>query len=397
MTTSLALLALTALLAMLTPHSPVSAQPAPGTRFRTAVDLVTVDVTVIDGEGKPVSGLTAEDFDVRVDGSARRIVTSQFMAAGSREESVSSSAAGDLQIDPGPTGRRFVFAIDRASMPFGHGRQVLDAAARFVDGLSPADRAAVWVLPDSRGQLTFTYDRDALKRLLAGAFGIGSPPPEAVRMTPAEAMMIDLRDPATTGVVVARECAREGAGGIAACGSLVRSVASRVAREGRLHAQQVMDALKDLARALAPLGGPTHVVFVTDGVMQHRDVTPRLHEAAAAAALGRVHVHALQPWSRAWLNPAERPGPEASSADVAAAFSGASSLAAMTGGYAATYVAPHGAFTRLALELSGLPARLRAAARRQGRARPRHRRACARRPAPHGPRPTAFSDRSAGS
>ena len=65
-----------------------------------------------------------------------------------------------------------------------------------------------------------------------------------------------------------------------------------------------------------------------------------------------MHVHALQPWSRAWLNPAERPGPEASSADVAAAFSGASSLAAMTGGYAATYVAPHGAFTRLALELS---------------------------------------------
>ena len=352
MTTSLALLALTALLAILTPHSSVSAQPAPGTRFRTAVDLVTVDVTVIDGEGRPVSGLTAEDFEVRVDGSTRRVVSSQFMTADSREETSSTPRAAESPIDPGSSGRRFVFAVDRASMPFGHGRQVLDAAARFVDGLSPADRAAVWVLPESRGRLIFTHDRHALKRLLAGAFGTGSSPPEAVRMTPAEAMMIDLRDPATTRVVVARECAREGAGGIAACETLVRSVASRAARDGRLHGQQVMDALKDLARALAPLESPTHVVFVTDGVMQHRDVMPPLHEAADAAALGRVHVHALQPWSRAWLNPAERPGPEASSADVTAAFAGASSLAAMTGGYAATYVAPHGAFTRLALELS---------------------------------------------
>ena len=53
------------------------AQTAPARQpFRSAVDVVTVDVSAIDSGGRPVTGLTADDFELRVEagraGSPRR-------------------------------------------------------------------------------------------------------------------------------------------------------------------------------------------------------------------------------------------------------------------------------------------------------------------------------------
>ena len=42
--------------------------------------LVTADVTVVDKDGRPLTGLTAADFSVRVDGRPRTIASLQFVA-----------------------------------------------------------------------------------------------------------------------------------------------------------------------------------------------------------------------------------------------------------------------------------------------------------------------------
>ena len=39
--------------------------------FRAGVDLVTVDAIVVDKDGRPVTGLTADDFILTVDGKPR--------------------------------------------------------------------------------------------------------------------------------------------------------------------------------------------------------------------------------------------------------------------------------------------------------------------------------------
>ena len=53
-------------------------QPPPS--VRVAVDVVPVDVSIIGNDGKPVTGLTATDFSVDVDGRQRRLVSAQYVS-----------------------------------------------------------------------------------------------------------------------------------------------------------------------------------------------------------------------------------------------------------------------------------------------------------------------------
>ena len=49
--------------------------PAQGPTFRTGVDVITIDVAAVDAQGKPVEGLLAPEFVVKVDGQQRRVVS----------------------------------------------------------------------------------------------------------------------------------------------------------------------------------------------------------------------------------------------------------------------------------------------------------------------------------
>ena len=73
------------------------------TRSFQNTDLVDVDVVVTDGEGRPVTGLKKEDFDIREDGKPVALRT--FMARTATE-----SGADD-------TGRSMVILLDDVTMP----------------------------------------------------------------------------------------------------------------------------------------------------------------------------------------------------------------------------------------------------------------------------------------
>src|SRR6185436_11378269 len=92
-------------------------RPIQGPTFRTGVDLVAVDVSVVDRNGRPVDDLLAPDFVVKIDGAARRVVSADLVKVDvetERKRQVADKTQNfyTSNLTP-PKGRRIVLAIDQ--------------------------------------------------------------------------------------------------------------------------------------------------------------------------------------------------------------------------------------------------------------------------------------------
>ena len=141
--------------------------------FRTGVDLVQVDVSVLDKNRQPVQGLTAADFTVREDGKVRAVVA--FSAVDLPARPVQQGAPWMREVAPDVItnavpreGRLVVILFDRtirnANMPAA--RLIAESA---VNELGPADLASV--IYTRRGvPQNFTADRRLLLSAIARPF-----------------------------------------------------------------------------------------------------------------------------------------------------------------------------------------------------------------------------------
>ena len=85
-------------------------EPTP--TFRQGVEAVQLSVIVTDREGNPVSGLTADDFEVLEDKVSRPITT--FAAVEIPIERVERTLVEkDVRSNDGPPGRLYVIALDQ--------------------------------------------------------------------------------------------------------------------------------------------------------------------------------------------------------------------------------------------------------------------------------------------
>ena len=51
----------------------------PKPSFQASVEVTSLDVAVVDDRGKPITDLTTNDFNVRIDGAVRRIVSAEWI------------------------------------------------------------------------------------------------------------------------------------------------------------------------------------------------------------------------------------------------------------------------------------------------------------------------------
>ena len=152
-------------------------------RFQSGVDVVQFTVTVLDKDRHPVSGLTAADFDVLVDGQPRPLAA--FAAVTLPDDpSTIPPVAPDVHTNQlRAEGRLVVIVMDR-SIGIGNPMRAAQAiASAAIDHLGPADLAGVVYTEDAVRMFShgLTADRARLRaavsQLYVGASDEPPPPP----------------------------------------------------------------------------------------------------------------------------------------------------------------------------------------------------------------------------
>ena len=280
-------------------------QQAPGTR----TEVVQLDVIVTDADGKPIRGLTRDDFAVFEDKKAQRLTNFLFVEGRLRAQGTSAPAAtpeptpaevaSAAEEKPASPGRHLVIVIDDLHIAPGNLEFVKGALRRLVDDfLGPDDFAALLTTSSPAGSRQLSQDAASIKQQVTQlAFKQAPMPPAAgTEMTPAQAELI-LRGDRSARRLAGRKlidepgsvlnptspqaATQEGSGAISAAGGAGASpeaVESIAEREAERQARAVLnDALRysaaslhtieDVLRSLAPLPGRKICLLVSDGFL----------------------------------------------------------------------------------------------------------------------------------
>ena len=341
-----------------------AAQAAAPQRFKSSVDVVQVDVSAIDSDGRPITGLTAADFELRVDGRVRPIASVQFVTVPPDVRSgppLREQPAPRYATNDGAAGGRLIMiVIDRSSIASGRGKSAIEAASRFVSQLNRADRVALASIPDGP-QVAFTADHALVQHRIQEIDGTAVASLGEHNLGVADAMAFERRNDLAMQSVYERECGSPstGAGGTAGgqsdvlvCMNAVRSEAAVVADDARQRARSSIRGLRDIIDGLPPSQTPKMLVLISEGLVVDREIA-QLAWLDGKAAGAHVTIYSLLLESLS--TDASQRRPEAQpAANRALRQQGLDRIAQATRGDVFQVLANSDfAFHRLALELSG--------------------------------------------
>ncbi len=138
-------------------------------RFRTGVELVLLDVSVLDAERKPVRGLTAADFTILEDGRPQTVQSFSAIDIDDRSPQLATApwtraVVSDVRSNEEfKQGRIVVLVLDDATpMPAPDVLRAKNIARRAIEALDPDDLAAVVFPLNQKEGVQFTHDRARL-------------------------------------------------------------------------------------------------------------------------------------------------------------------------------------------------------------------------------------------
>ena len=273
--------------------------------MRVYTELVQTDVMVFDQQGKFVNGLTAKDFELRIDGKPREIQAFDQITAGSDEESQLAAARGATTLNlkrpvPLDRGRIVFFYVDDFHMDLGSlvaAKKVINA---FIDKeMGQNDQAAIVSATGQIGflqQLTTDHKvlRLALERLSARNYSVRDTdrPP----MTEYEALLIDRLDRDLLDFFVTETIRLNPGLSRDQAASMVRGRAQATASQGARLTQNTLSGLESLVKTAKTLPG-RKVLFLLSGgfLIENRrgDSISRLRDITNAAAKSGVVIYSM--------------------------------------------------------------------------------------------------------
>jgi VWFA-related protein len=283
------------------PPTPQTQKPV----FRAGVELLTVDATVIDRDGRQITDLTPNEFTIEVDGNPRPVVSAEYVKL--VDDAPVIVGATRKAATPPPEnpyfstntralapGRLIVLLVDEGNIRVGQGRDVMRSAAKFVDGLSPNDRVALAAIP--RGALVdFTNDHEKVREGLFATVGRATTFKGRFYMSLSEAIAAyEHSDSMLRAQLILRECAAVLNNPVEAtrCEIEVEQEAGQFVNHQRQQTQASLFGMRELLKSLGALEGPKSVILISEGLVLE-GLGGEVDEIAAIAADSRASLDVM--------------------------------------------------------------------------------------------------------
>jgi VWFA-related protein len=274
--------------------------------FRTGVDLLTVDATVLDREGRQVVDLKPAEFQVEVDGEPRPVVTAEYVKLVDDTPvpvGVKRVAAPTVSPDEAffstntrtvAQGRAILILVDQGNIRVGQGRHMMRSAASFVNSLEPADRLAMVAVPHG-AHVDFTTEHEKVREALLATVGLATPFKGRFHISLSEAIAtVEHSDASLRNQLMTRECGSVllSAAEAQRCEIEVEQEAGEVVNHQRLQTQNSLRAMREILRSLGGLEGPKTVILISEGLVLE-GLGSEVDDIAAVAADSRVSLDVM--------------------------------------------------------------------------------------------------------
>jgi VWFA-related protein len=249
--------------------------------FRADTELVAVDVQVVNGGGVPVLDLTRENFDVRIGGRTRRVVSAQLMTTSESPSGLASSVAIPLSGRSVETStsvrnaalRTFVVAVDITSFDHGTSRGIVRAARDFVSRLARTDYVGLAAYPDGQA-VDPTTNHEAVLQALERVVGVREPP--SLPLTPKDILT-------GGGAYALSRCGWSDIG----CQRMIELQVLDVVGYYESLAKRSLQALRDVLAGLGRIDGRKTLVLVSGGMVAADSSAGRPNVGDLGTALGQ--------------------------------------------------------------------------------------------------------------
>jgi VWFA-related protein len=270
--------------------------------FRSGVELVTVDITALDSNGRQVTDLTAAELEVEIDGARRQVTSVEYIRSVDPlrvigapikvvvpDETFSSSNAKGA-----PRGRLIVLLVDQGNIRSGAARSAMNSAKKFVDTLTSEDRVAVIAVPGPGELVDFTTNHDRVREALLRVVGTADALKSRFNLSLTEAMALYMNSDQQLALqVVLRECAGAGAAvELERCEREVEQDAAELMNEVRHRTQDSLHGMRAVLQSLAALDGPKSVILISEGLV-FEGLGSETDELATMAADARATLDVL--------------------------------------------------------------------------------------------------------
>ena len=286
------LVAAGSLLTAQTPQTPP--QPQAPTTFRSTTDVVAVDVSVIDSNGRPISDLKSQEFSLKVDGKPRRISSAEFVSLRGGETSAPTGQMFGTNLGQRP-GRLIMFVIDEASIFKGGGKATFKAASKFIDTLNPSDRVALQIIPGAGPLVNFTESHTLVKSMIENAVGQAVEAERTGHLGIGEAVeIVERNNEQTLQDVLNRECIvgrTETAND--QCRQMIAGEARLIYNQSRFKTISALSQLRAIVERLGMTPEIKTIILISQGLILDKSLLD-LSWVADTTAEARVNLYAIR-------------------------------------------------------------------------------------------------------